>query len=113
MPAPIRAKRGACSYTRTSKPTRRSVAAAVIPPIPAPTMAIESFFLLTWISYVLAILEFVTPHPESRSSSEGRASARPQRDVLEAALAAEANIGCGIGALWFEIIPDNHFVWVS
>src|SRR5258705_1160985 len=42
MPAPSRMKRLACSYTCTSKPARRSVDAAVRPPRPAPTMAMES-----------------------------------------------------------------------
>src|ERR1700722_12072980 len=46
MPAPIRANRGACSYTLTSMPIWRRVAAAAIPPIPAPTMPIESFLPL-------------------------------------------------------------------
>src|SRR5262245_9439058 len=42
MPAPIRANRLACSYTCTSNPKSRNVDAAVKPPMPAPTIAIES-----------------------------------------------------------------------
>src|SRR6185437_12702916 len=47
MPAPMRAKRDACSYTSALKPARRKVAATASPPMPAPTTAIESLFFIS------------------------------------------------------------------
>src|SRR5262249_27088818 len=46
MPAPTRANCRACSYTWTSAPMRRNVAATAKPPMPAPTIAMEMLLLL-------------------------------------------------------------------
>jgi hypothetical protein len=48
---------------------------------------------------VFPILEVVALRPQSYFFLAGRASARPFREFLDAALAAEADIGCGITEL--------------
>jgi len=47
IPAPTSLTVLACSYTCTSKPARWSDSAAVRPPIPAPTIAMETSFCVT------------------------------------------------------------------
>src|SRR6266480_4251199 len=81
MPAPTRAKPWACSYTSTSKPARRSVAAAARPPMPAPTIAKESFFRSIFrgvdfqqVGLVYRVARF------SRLTLSGAISGREQRE---------------------------------
>src|SRR6266480_3408104 len=79
MPAPMRAKRWACSYTWTPNPARWSIAATARPPMPAPTIAKEGLLRVIRISTSRGRVS----HPSTRQGKVLEFSSHTNRFTIE------------------------------